>query len=829
MNIIEHKNGSYTVHKNNMVVLEGKKTNCLSLLLQGKLDVFITPSHNKFPALFDELVQTSYRIFDLEQNIFIGANDILLGGKNSLTISAASDCNLFAYIADDVQSAWSTIQAQKDYGAYVVNSTSNLINSSYQSLQKVTTYYHLVNTLYENLCAFYAVLADENSLEAVSGKLYEAGTTHVSFLKNNNTVIPQYFSKPFIEATSLKTSEEPSDVAEVQKSITYYTHIYNLPGDLKKAFFAADQYITMSHITTASKCLEQILQRLRQAFCHLEKTIELLYGENEDNAYKAFQKAAKEMYARRLDYRPALDAALYIFKKLDEISTYIELEYRHKTDIDFKLLEHSHINFTASLGVANFRNEDVSFISGTINIGQSLPEELINSAIKILEYSELPEEKVTCFMMNLIAFRNLKDKLSTDDTSRQIRSAVTDTFFELYNAVFKKAYHLNEKSRLIKMFLSYGYMDENLLDHRQILDIYKIAGMENTSADPNIYDMSKWLTKIVEMKKDPSINHFGQDYFDIFRELKKQGQAKEKDKAAYCNDMDGRLSFEIDNMFRTNHKLCQGQIQLYFPILHKDRAPSSPIRSLVTPALIKEKLYRILEIDYSAFHREINYRDPSKGIEKELVMMSIIPDFILMPVYGSREIMWQEITGRVRNTPGRMLLPVFTDESLDDLLVKLIGSFRWELCRTMMGSAWNDVTQSSLTSEYTDYTQFYRKNHDLTDDAKEKLKSSIAKHHSKMRDIFTSDYEMWINYESKGNPRLNKIARGILFKHCPFSKGIRECLERQPMYIDMVTLMKIQRAKQVKELENRYKHYLKINNGKLDTLLENNLIFYRDL
>ncbi len=51
-------------------------------------------------------------------------------------------------------------------------------------------------------------------------------------------------------------------------------------------------------------------------------------------------------------------------------------------------------------------------------------------------------------------------------------------------------------------------------------------------------------------------------------------------------------------------------------------------------------------------------------------MMPMVPDFILMPVYGSRAIMWQEITGRVRSTPGRILLPVFTDENLDDLLVK---------------------------------------------------------------------------------------------------------------------------------------------------------------
>lgn len=828
MNSVMHKNGGYTVEKDVMVTLEGGKAISLKLLLQGKLDVFISPSHKKFPTVYEDLKHKSYRLFELEQNIFISANDILLGGKNSLSIAAAADCSLFAYEADNMQSAWSIIQTQKDYGAYVINSICTLICSSYQALQKVSSYCLLVKTLYENLSAFYMALVEEYSLEAISGKLSEKGTSRLAFLKDNSMLIPLHFSKQFVEAVSSDHLKTFSAMPDTQEKIMYFSHMYNLPADLRKTFFAADHYITASHITDASKCLEQILLELRHTFSCLEETIELLYSENEGNAYKAFLKTANEMHARGLDHTSAQDASSYIRDKLREISEYIEFEYRHKTDLDFKYLEHSHTNSIAALGCIKSGSDVVSSISGSLNGMQSLPEELNDSAVKILEYSEITDDIATCFMMNLTAFRNLRDKLSTDEASRNIRNAIVDTFFDVYKAVFRKAYHLKDNSRLIKMFLSYGYMDEKLLDNDQILAIYKLAGIENAAGTTNVHYMREWFTKIIEMEKNPSVNQFGQDYNDVFRELKKHGQVADKDKMAYDNDIDGRLTFETNNMFRTNHKLCQGQISLYFPILHRDMAPRNPIRSHITPDLVKEKLNRILEIDYSAFHREINYRDPSKGIEKELVMMSVIPDFILMPVYGSRAIMWQEITGRVRSTPGRLLIPVFTDENLDDMLVKLVGNFRWDLCRTMMGAAWNDVTQSSLTSEYTDYIQFCRKNHDLTDDAKERVKSLIVKHHNKTRDIFTSDYELWINNEAKGNPRLNKVSRGILFKHCPFSKGIREQLERQPMYIDMITLMKNLRAKQARELENRYKHYHKAN-GTLDTILENNLEFYRDM
>ena len=127
MNSVMHKNGGYTVEKDDMVTLEGGKAISLKLLLQGKLDVFISPSHKKFPTVYKDLKHKSYRLFELEQNIFISANDMLLGGENSLSIAAAADCSLFAYEADSMQSTWSIIQTQKDYGAYVIKSVCNLI------------------------------------------------------------------------------------------------------------------------------------------------------------------------------------------------------------------------------------------------------------------------------------------------------------------------------------------------------------------------------------------------------------------------------------------------------------------------------------------------------------------------------------------------------------------------------------------------------------------------------------------------------------------------------------------------------------------------------
>jgi hypothetical protein len=158
-------------------------------------------------------------------------------------------------------------------------------------------------------------------------------------------------------------------------------------------------------------------------------------------------------------------------------------------------------------------------------------------------------------------------------------------------------------------------------------------------------------------------------------------------------------------------------------------------------------------------------------------------------------------------------------------MVDAIARFRWELSKTMYSYANNDGP-SSLVSDYIDYIQFFRKNRDLSEDARAKVKNQVDKYRNNTGEIFAADYHTWINYESKGLIRLNKVARRILFKHCPFSKPIRGNLERQPLYSQIVTSFNTQQAKQAKVLEARYLKLVKPG-VPIDPELMNNLIYYK--
>ena len=80
----------------------------------------------------------------------------------------------------------------------------------------------------------------------------------------------------------------------------------------------------------------------------------------------------------------------------------------------------------------------------------------------------------------------------------------------------------------------------------------------------------------------------------------------------------------------------------------------------------------------------------------------------------------------------------------------------------VQGARWNDVTDHSLTSEFFDYLQFYKKNRDLSADAKEKCHMQLQKAKNRFKDAFILDYMAWVLYESAGSPRLNKVTRQIL-------------------------------------------------------------------
>lgn len=831
MSLTPYQNGNYPFKKGDVIFTEGQITQSVNILLQGKVDVYISPFEKCTGMSEEDIIKSSYRIFTIDKNTFIAANDLFLSKKYSFSYLAGQESNFYVFIAQNLDNLKTLISSQKDYPAHIITSIVNLVNYSYNALNKLEKLINDIKILEENLIIFFWVLKEEFGFpHTPSGNFFREGLDKLLKMREKNFRFPSRFEADFFEKDYSSIIEEeyaPSIQLDLPK-MSYYKHLAELPVELRKNFFGADFYITTYQCKDASKLLGEIQFRLKEEFTKAKEYYNKFYSEDRECIFREYIKAATEMSKEDSDNSTIAKVIDYMLLKLQEIITVYANDYKYKTEIDFCKLN----NIYEQMKRENITPTEKGSASSEVpskNSGMDLiPEELIDSAKKILEYSDIQKDRADLFWTNIMAFRNLKDKLSSDEEARNIRNSVASVFFEIYKAVLKKVLEENNNTRLYHMFLTYAYMDEKLLDPEHTIAIYKLFDKPAVRGLCPVYNTLDWLTEIYNNEKDPSINEFGHDYHETFREMKKRGEVTEKDKVKFDNDIEAKLEYEINNMLKINQRLCHGQISMYFPILHNEMITRDITKSLVTPEIIEQSIKKLMETDFSAFHREVSYGNEEKGIEKEYVMKSILPDFILMPIFGSRAIMWQEITGRSRNTPGRFTLPIFTSENMDDLVVKLVGNYRWELCKTIEGVGWSDVTKKSLTSEYADYIQFYKKSRDLSEEAKEKIRVQVQRHRNRLRDIFTYDYETWINYESKGNIRLNKVVRGILYQYCPFPRATREFLEKQPMYTDIAVKFRNIRAKQAKEVESRYNKLIKAGIT-LDPEHENNLKFYKEM
>lgn len=271
-----------------------------------------------------------------------------------------------------------------------------------------------------------------------------------------------------------------------------------------------------------------------------------------------------------------------------------------------------------------------------------------------------------------------------------------------------------------------------------------------------------------------------------------------------ATDCSEKVLFELTNMFPLVNKITFGRLTTFTPVFSEHNVLKDLEKSLVTAEKTNAALREIRALDFGAYYRETIFSNPENGIAKETVNVEILPDIILLPNIGIRGVMWQEIEGKRRTTPARIMLPVFQMEDLMSIIARLTGEFRWEMCKRVQGARWNDVSEPSLTSEYFDYIQFYKKNNALTPEAKDKIKAAMQKAKNSFKEMFVRDYVTWIVFEGTGSPRLNKVARNILFTYCPFSKAVRDKLKANPLYKEILDRYDVRNAQKLHHMDNLY-------------------------
>ncbi|MBR0173391.1 MAG: hypothetical protein IJQ21_11450 [Lachnospiraceae bacterium] len=410
-----------------------------------------------------------------------------------------------------------------------------------------------------------------------------------------------------------------------------------------------------------------------------------------------------------------------------------------------------------------------------------------NALDTILSYAAADPKVTEEFRSSLMSFRENPNRYATTDEARMTRRAIGKLFYEIYFAAFLRSMeHPEDVPSEVRMFFMFGFVDEVLAGPENTSMLYSIVRSYQPDPDGRVMTAYEWLQKIYRLEVEPSRNEFDQDYPTYLRELKTSGDATAEQIEQMKDDPKSRFLFEARNFFTIGGRVTFGHAASFVPFFDKLNA----IRPLAKAYLQAEAIYNVFErirgVDFGLFTRQRSYFNQALGTGNLFLDENITPYVVLTPIVGFRGSLWQEIEGKDRGTPARMLLPVVFTEEPDNCILRLAAEFRWEMCKTIQGVHWNDVSDPSLTALYCDYLQFYKKNRQLSEENKEKVKTTLKKYSNDYKSVFIGDYTTYVNFEAKESPRLNKVAREILFTFCPFPKALREKLADNPQYRELI-------------------------------------------
>ncbi len=466
--------------------------------------------------------------------------------------------------------------------------------------------------------------------------------------------------------------------------------------------------------------------------------------------------------------------ASQVLRQLEEIQRYRQ-DFKEKTG-EFRQ------RMILTLAKANSLSKEQGLEEGEV-------PEITGALETILAYAGLGVHKTEEFKGMIKEYKNHPDRQGTSDDVRQLCRKMTAAFYEVYYAAFLNSM-MDEKNlpMEIRMFFYFGFVDEELAGERNTKLLYLLARNYKPDQQGKVLTMYEWLQKIYLGQAEPSKNEFDNDYEAQLKEDRNNGLMTQEAYEDLLGDTQSKTYFELKNMCASANRMTFGKVAGFSPVFDSQNVLKPIDKIYLTAKEIHQKLDEITAIDYSLFYRTRTFSKPECEITHFEISKEIRPYVILMPNIGSRICLWQEIEGRDRGTPSRMVMPILMAEDVNKNLVQACGEFRWEMCKTLQGVRWSDIRDLSLTSEYNDYIQCYRKNTSLSPEQRERIKKTLKKVGNNLRRTFVEDYVKYILIESKGSQGLNKVSRGILFKYCPFTSEIRSEIGSNPAYSDFVAL-----------------------------------------
>lgn len=716
---------SVTIEKDQLLFEAGKPANELFLIVKGSVSVF-------FPG----------GKYTLSKGDVPGICE-LCHDVRFMTCRTLEDSVIISYPIYDISTLESFFRANPESGILFARSAFRQVNSVLQCYEKA---------------------------RFACSELYNACTKDYSFY-NVCCMRHQASAQKLPSLSELSPCVEDSPLEDW--AVSYYDGFEYLLSNSDSAVLAKTPAIPLGLIINIVPDFERIISSIDSLMEYQKQALAIYLNEDENDLFSLYITLYENSDAGSSDFKLLQTSIAQMLQRLKSFSGISQELYAKRS-----------ARFQAVLKTKNVSSDAPSEKEPAVD--SSFLEQLTNSLQTILSYSEAEEAFCSQFKDLINNYQHMEDKSASDDNARRLRQQITSSFYVLYHSIFFKASKDAAVPLPVRMFLYFGYVDELLAGTENTAYLGQLADRLSKESHPHTFTLFDWLNAILKGEKEPSRNEFDEDYTKYLHTMKVSGKISAQEETAFADDTSKKVEYELKNMMPPVNKMTSGRISTFCPVFSAHNVLKALDSCLVSNDTLQASLTYNISLDFTAYYREYVYTNMEANIPKEFFHVEKLPDFILMPGIGTRGVMWQEIEGRRRNTSARMMLPVFYMDDLRSAIVRLTGEYRWEMCKRIQGPRWNDLSERSLTSEYFDYIQFYKKNNELSPTTKEKIKTALQKSRGSFKEMFVRDYISYILFEGTGSPRLNKIARTILFTYCPFAKSVRNALAGNPIFKDLM-------------------------------------------
>ena len=180
---------------------------------------------------------------------------------------------------------------------------------------------------------------------------------------------------------------------------------------------------------------------------------------------------------------------------------------------------------------------------------ENILNELHDSLGTLIAYADLDTEAETNLRRLLSEYKNLNDRNGVDDKTRLLRNQISKTYYELYEKIAKRALETKDIPTIVKMFLYFGYIDEEIAGTDNACYLYTLSQTVFSNNDSGVYPFFHWLKAIYEGKKEPSRNEFDEDYTRYVHNLRATNKISDAEIKDYLMNPWYKVQYEIRNMF----------------------------------------------------------------------------------------------------------------------------------------------------------------------------------------------------------------------------------------------------------------------------------------